>query len=61
MARRKAPDKDNTELIREIDRMIEENQQEIDRAEQKKSNRIILWLAVVNAIIFTVIVLGDFK
>jgi CHASE3 domain sensor protein len=48
-------------LIQEIDRMIEENQQEIDRAEQKKSNRIMFWLAVVNAIIFTVIVLGDFK
>ena len=53
--------KKREQLIQEIDRMIEQNQHEIDLAEQKKSNRIIGWLVVINAIIFTIIWLGDFK
>lgn len=53
--------KKREQLIQEIDRMIEQNQHEIGLAEQKKSNRIIGWLVVINAIIFTIIWLGDFK
>ena len=61
MARKTKKQDTDRLIIAEIDRMIEQTQHEIDRAEQRKSNRIVGWLVVVNVIVFGIIWLGDFQ